>query len=49
LKGARVLRAIRFQESCVSVPVQRDEPELPYETSSVGLRFDPDVEVYTSR
>src|ERR1700722_15799437 len=38
LKGARELHAIRFREPCVSVPVQRDAPELPYETSSVGLR-----------
>jgi hypothetical protein len=38
LKGARELHAIRFREPCVSVPVQRDAPELPFETSSVGLR-----------
>src|SRR6202043_2744809 len=38
LKGAGERRAIRFREPCVSVPVQRDAPELPYETSSVGLR-----------
>src|ERR1700733_2517373 len=36
LKGAREHRAIRFREPCVCVPVQRDAPELPYETSSVG-------------
>src|ERR1700730_17609849 len=50
LKGARELRAIRFRESYVSVPVQRDAPELPYGASSVGLnlRFDPDEPVYTS-
>src|ERR1700729_147019 len=50
LRGARELRVIRFREPCVSVLVQRDAPELPYETSSVGLdlRFDPDGQVYTS-
>jgi hypothetical protein len=38
LKGALEPRAIRFPEPCVSVPVQRDVRELPFETSSVGLR-----------
>src|SRR5205085_11509402 len=37
LKGARELRAIRFREFYVSVPIQRDVPELPFETSSVGF------------
>jgi hypothetical protein len=36
LKGAQELHAIRFREPYVSVPIQRDAPELPYETSSVG-------------
>src|SRR5689334_12519928 len=50
LRGVRALRAIHFQEAYVFVPVQRDEPEGPFETSSVGLDlgFDPDQEVYTT-
>jgi hypothetical protein len=37
LKGAQELRAIRFREFCVSVPIQQDVPELPFETSLVGF------------
>src|SRR5262249_46291285 len=50
LKGGEELRAIRFRDSYVSVPIQRDVPELPFETSSAGLnlRFDTGGEVYTT-
>src|SRR5215475_9096470 len=40
LRGGSELRAIRFRDSCVSVPVQRDVPEWPFETSLVLLTSD---------
>src|SRR5580704_19539196 len=50
LIGGEERRATRFQDFCVSVPIQRDVPELPFETSSAGLnlRFDKDGGVYTT-
>jgi hypothetical protein len=38
LKGGRELHAIRFQELCVSVLVQRDAPELPLRNLLGGMK-----------